>query len=144
MDIVFHENGKSNWTKYTNRKCKRFIWHLNYSELAMKCSSSSGVRLAYSKLSIQILSIHTLRVHVPPFLHGCVAHGCSTISQRSPDRPSGHVHRYESGAVFSQVPPCKHGSCVPQKFKSVEPKNKKQNTKIYSYQFYMIKIDLKM
>lgn len=56
----------------------------------------------------------TLRVHVPPFLHGCVAHGCSTISQRSPDRPSVHVQRYRSGAVFSHVPPCKQGSWVPQ------------------------------
>lgn len=57
---------------------------------------------------------NTLRVHVPPFRHGCVAHGCSTISQRSPDNPSVHVQRYWSGAVFSHVPPCKQGSWVPQ------------------------------
>lgn len=55
-----------------------------------------------------------VRVQVPPFRHGCGAHGCSTISQRVPDRPSAQVHRYWSGAVFSQVPPCMHGSCVPQ------------------------------
>ena len=53
-------------------------------------------------------------VHVPPFLQGCVAHGCSTTSQRTPERPSAQVQRYWSGAVFSQVPPCIQGSWVPQ------------------------------
>ena len=52
----------------------------------------------------------TLTVHEPPFLHGCVAHGCSMISQRSPDKPSAQVQRNLSGAVFSQVPPCLQGS----------------------------------
>ena len=56
----------------------------------------------------------TFKIHVPPFLHGWVAHGCSTISQRSPERPSAQVHRYWSGAVFSHVPPCIQGSWVPQ------------------------------
>lgn len=52
--------------------------------------------------------------HVPPCWHGAVAHGLSTISQLTPENPSGHVHRYESGAVFAQVPSFWHGSCVPQ------------------------------
>lgn len=58
--------------------------------------------------------LNTLRVHVPPFLHGCVAHGCSTISHRSPDSPSVHVQWNLSGSLFSHVPPCKQGSWVPQ------------------------------
>lgn len=68
----------------------------------------------------------TFNVHVPLFLHGCVAHGCSTIWHRLPDNPSAHVHRYESGAVFSHVPPWRHGSWVPQKLRSIywEKENK--------------------
>lgn len=58
--------------------------------------------------------MNTLIEHVPPLLQGLVAHGCSTISQRGPDNPSAHVHRYVSGAVFSHVPPCMQGSWVPQ------------------------------
>lgn len=62
-------------------------------------SASSSVLFRASYLA------GSLSVHVPPFLHGCVAHGCSTTSQRTPDRPSAQVQRYWSGAVFSQVPP---------------------------------------
>lgn len=70
--------------------------------------------LIYTNMSIWMIFIHTLTVHEPPFLHGCVAHGCSMISQRSPDKPSAQVQRNLSGAVFSQVPPCLQGSWVPQ------------------------------
>lgn len=51
---------------------------------------------------------------VPPCKHGAGAHGLSTTSQLVPENPSGQVHRYLSGAVFSQVPPFRQGSCVPQ------------------------------
>ena len=59
-----------------------------------------------------------MSMHVPPCWHGPVAHGLSTTSQLSPEKPSGHVQRYLSGRVFSHVPPFTHGSCVPQKLRS--------------------------
>lgn len=55
---------------------------------------------------------------VPPCRQGAGAHGLSTVSQFIPENPSGQVHMYLSGAVFSQVPPLMQGSWVPQKFKS--------------------------
>jgi len=75
----------------------------------------------------------TLRVHVPPLRQGLVAQGCSTISHCSPERPSAHVQRYLSGAVFSQVPPCLQGSWVPQKFKSVRGRVEWRNYEICGY-----------
>lgn len=69
------------------------------------------VFLSYLNLPLSTLTFIT---QVPPFLQGNGAQGCSTISQRVPDKPSAHVQRYSSGLVFSHVPPCMQGSWVPQ------------------------------
>ncbi|KZS00349.1 Uncharacterized protein APZ42_003368, partial [Daphnia magna] len=53
-------------------------------------------------------------VQVPPWRQGAVAQTLSTTSQLVPEKPSGHLHRYSSGFVFSHVPPLWHGSRVPQ------------------------------
>lgn len=50
----------------------------------------------------------------PPLRQGAGAHGLSTTSQLIPEKPSGHLHSYSSGAALAHVPPFKQGSCVPQ------------------------------
>lgn len=50
----------------------------------------------------------------PPLRQGAGAHGLSTTSQLTPEKPSGHVQLYWSGAMLTHVPPFKQGSCVPQ------------------------------
>lgn len=48
--------------------------------------------------------------HEAPLRHGAVAHTLSATSQLTPEKPSGHLQTYSSGAGLSQVPPFLHGS----------------------------------
>jgi hypothetical protein len=55
-----------------------------------------------------------------------VAQTLSTTSQLMPENPSGHLHWYWSGLVFSQVPPLRQGCRVPQVFKSKKKEKRKK------------------
>jgi hypothetical protein len=60
-----------------------------------------------------------------------VAQTLSTTSQLMPENPSGHLHWYWSGLVFSQVPPLRQGCRVPQVFKSKQKRKKTENEIIH-------------